>query len=131
MAERALVIAEQPPGSEPLARNFPYRNRIIAGMAIGTLVVEAAPRSGSLITARLASEMGREVMAIPGAPFDSRARGCNELIRNGGGFGAKCGRYYRIAEPDGDADAALAATRRPVLSARISEPQGPLLYITK
>lgn len=83
MAQRALVIAEQPPGSEPLARNFPYRNRIIAGMALGTLVVEAAPRSGSLITARLAAEYGREVMAIPGSPLDSRSIGCNELIRNG------------------------------------------------
>ncbi|PXW75182.1 DNA protecting protein DprA [Blastomonas natatoria] len=83
MGERALVIAEQPPGTEPLARHFPYRNRIIAGMAIGTLVVEAAPKSGSLITARLAAEAGRDVMAIPGSPLDSRSRGCNELIRNG------------------------------------------------
>lgn len=83
MGERALVIAEQPPGTEPLARHFPYRNRIIAGMAIGTLVVEAAPRSGSLITARLAAEAGRDVMAIPGSPLDSRSRGCNELIRGG------------------------------------------------
>lgn len=83
MGDRALVIAEQPPGTEPLARHFPYRNRIIAGMAVGTLVVEAAPRSGSLITARLAAEAGRDVMAIPGSPLDSRSRGCNELIRNG------------------------------------------------
>jgi len=83
MAERALVIAEQPPGTEPLARHFPYRNRIIAGLSIGTLVVEAAPRSGSLITARLAAEAGREVMAVPGSPLDSRAQGCNALIRNG------------------------------------------------
>jgi DNA processing protein len=83
MGERALVIAEQPPGTEPLARHFPYRNRIIAGMAAGTLVVEAAPKSGSLITARLAAEAGRDVMAIPGSPLDSRSRGCNELIRGG------------------------------------------------
>jgi len=83
MGARALVIAEQPPGTEPLARHFPYRNRIIAGMALGTLVVEAAPRSGSLITARLAAEAGRDVMAIPGSPLDSRSRGCNELIRGG------------------------------------------------
>lgn len=83
MGERALVIAEQPPGTEPLARHFPYRNRIIAGMATGTLVVEAAPKSGSLITARLAAEAGRDVMAIPGSPLDSRSRGCNELIRGG------------------------------------------------
>ena len=83
MGERGLVIAEQPPGTEPLARHFPYRNRIIAGMAAGTLVVEAAPKSGSLITARLAAEAGRDVMAIPGSPLDSRSRGCNELIRGG------------------------------------------------
>ena len=83
MAHEALVIAEQPPGTQPLARHFPYRNRIIAGLATGTLVVEAAPRSGSLITARLAGEAGREVMAIPGSPLDPRSRGCNMLIRNG------------------------------------------------
>ena len=83
VARRGVLIAEQPPGSEPLARHFPYRNRIIAGMALGTVVVEAAPRSGSLITARLANEAGREVMAVPGSPLDPRAQGCNGLIRDG------------------------------------------------
>ena len=83
IATRGLLLAEQPPGAEPLARHFPSRNRIIAGLAAGTLVVEAAPRSGSLITARLAGEFGREVMAIPGSPLDSRAHGCNQLIRDG------------------------------------------------
>ena len=78
-----VLIAEQPPGTQPLARHFPTRNRIIAGLSRGTLVVEAAPRSGSLITARLAGEAGREVMAIPGSPLDPRARGCNALIREG------------------------------------------------
>ena len=81
--ERGLVVAEMPPGTEPRARHFPYRNRIIAGMASGTVVVEAAPRSGSLITARLAAEAGREVMAVPGSPLDPRAQGCNQLIRDG------------------------------------------------
>ena len=81
--ERGLVLAEMPPGTEPRARHFPYRNRIIAGMSAGTVVVEAAPRSGSLITARLAAEMGREVMAVPGSPLDPRAQGCNQLIRDG------------------------------------------------
>ena len=81
--ERGLVVAEMPPGTEPRARHFPYRNRIIAGMASGTVVVEAAPRSGSLITARLAAEAGREVLAVPGSPLDSRAQGCNQLIRDG------------------------------------------------
>jgi DNA processing protein len=83
IAERGLLLAEQPPGVEPKARHFPYRNRIIAGLSIGTVVVEAAPKSGSLITARLAAEFGREVMAVPGSPLDPRAQGCNLLIREG------------------------------------------------
>lgn len=83
IAKEGLLIAEQPPGTEPLARHFPSRNRIIAGLAGGTLVVEAAPKSGSLITARLAGEYGREVMAIPGSPLDARSHGCNQLIRDG------------------------------------------------
>jgi DNA processing protein len=83
IAERGLLIAEMPPGTEPRARHFPYRNRIIAGLAAGTVVVEAAPKSGSLITARLAAEAGREVMAVPGSPLDPRAQGCNQLIRDG------------------------------------------------
>lgn len=83
IAQKGLLIAEQPPGIEPRARHFPYRNRVIAGLAQGTLVVEAAPKSGSLITARLAAEAGRQVMAIPGSPIDPRARGCNLLIREG------------------------------------------------
>lgn len=84
IASEALLIAEQPPGTEPRGRHFPSRNRIIAGLAAGTLVVEAAPKSGSLITARLAGEAGREVMAIPGSPLDARSHGCNQLIREGG-----------------------------------------------
>ena len=83
VAREGLLIAEQPPGTEPRARHFPYRNRIIAGLSAGTVVVEAAPKSGSLITARLAGEMGREVMAVPGSPLDPRAQGCNLLIREG------------------------------------------------
>jgi DNA processing protein len=83
MARQGLILAEMPPGTEPRARHFPYRNRIIAGVSRGTVVVEAAPKSGSLITARLAAEMGREVMAVPGSPLDPRAQGCNGLIRDG------------------------------------------------
>lgn len=83
VAMQGLLIAEQPPRTEPLARHFPSRNRIIAGLSAGTLVVEAAPKSGSLITARLAGEYGREVMAIPGSPLDARSHGCNQLIREG------------------------------------------------
>ena len=83
IASEGLLIAEQPPGTEPRGSHFPSRNRIIAGLAAGTLVVEAAPKSGSLITARLAGEAGREVMAIPGSPLDARSQGCNQLIRDG------------------------------------------------
>jgi DNA processing protein len=83
IGERGLLISEQPPGVEPRSRHFPSRNRIIAGLAHGTVVVEAAPRSGSLITARCAAEAGREVMAVPGSPLDPRAQGCNGLIREG------------------------------------------------
>jgi DNA processing protein len=83
IANKGLLLAEQPPGHEPLARHFPSRNRIIAGMTLGTVIVEAAPKSGSLITARFANEAGREVMAVPGSPLDPRAQGCNQLIREG------------------------------------------------
>lgn len=83
VAGEGLLVTEHPPGTQPLARHFPARNRIIAGLALGTVVVEAAPKSGSLITARLAGEAGREVMAVPGSPIDPRAQGCNQLIREG------------------------------------------------
>lgn len=83
IASEGLLLAEQPPGTEPRGSHFPSRNRIIAGLAGGTLVVEAAVKSGSLITARLAGEAGREVMAIPGSPLEPRSHGCNHLIREG------------------------------------------------
>ncbi|HYD12207.1 MAG TPA: DNA-processing protein DprA [Allosphingosinicella sp.] len=83
VAEQGLLIAEMPPGTEPRGRHFPRRNRIIAGLATGTVVIEAAPKSGSLITARRAADYGREVMAVPGSPLDPRAQGCNLLIREG------------------------------------------------
>ena len=107
IGERGLLIAEMPPGTEPRARHFPYRNRIIAGLAAGTVVVEAAPRSGSLITARLAAEAGREVMAVPGSPLDPRAQGCNQLIRDGATLvqtaadvmESICGLHGKVASP--------------------------------
>jgi DNA processing protein len=77
------VVAELPLGTEPQARHFPRRNRIISGLALGVVVVEAAAKSGSLITARFALEQGREVFAVPGSPLDPRARGCNDLLRSG------------------------------------------------
>ncbi|MDR3537725.1 MAG: DNA-processing protein DprA [Acetobacteraceae bacterium] len=77
------VVTEAPFGTAPQARHFPRRNRIIAGLSLGVVVVEAALRSGSLITARIAQEAGREVFAVPGSPLDPRARGGNDLIRQG------------------------------------------------
>ena len=83
IAERGVIVAEQRFGAEPKARHFPRRNRVISGLSLGVLVVEAALRSGTLITARYAGEQGREVFAVPGSPLDPRARGANRLIRDG------------------------------------------------
>jgi len=83
IAENGCLLSEQPPGLEPQARHFPLRNRIVSGLARALVVVEAASRSGSLITAKEAAEQGREVFAVPGHPFDARAAGCNQLIREG------------------------------------------------
>ena len=83
LAQEGAIVAELPLGIEPQARHFPRRNRIISGMALGVVVVEAAAKSGSLITARFALEQGREVFAVPGSPLDPRSRGANDLLRNG------------------------------------------------
>lgn len=83
IAERGAVVTERPFGAPPHARQFPRRNRIIAGLSQGVLVVEAALRSGSLITARFALDQGRDVMAVPGSPLDARHRGTNQLLREG------------------------------------------------
>jgi DNA processing protein len=83
IAVEGAVISEHPMGLQPTARHFPPRNRLISGLSLGVLVVEAAIRSGSLITARMALEQGREVFAVPGSPRDPRAGGANKLIRDG------------------------------------------------
>jgi DNA processing protein len=83
IAEGGAVVSEAPLGTTPQARHFPRRNRIIAGLSLGVVVVEAALRSGSLITARIAQEAGRELFAVPGSPLDPRSRGGNDLIRQG------------------------------------------------
>lgn len=81
--EGGLVLSEAPLGTAPLARHFPRRNRIVAGLSLGVVVIEAALQFGTLITARLAAEAGRELFAVPGSPLDPRARGSNDLIRRG------------------------------------------------
>ncbi len=83
LGQSGVILSEQPWGQTPTARHFPRRNRIISGLSYGVLVVEAALRSGSLISARLAGEQGRLVFAVPGSPMDPRARGSNALIRDG------------------------------------------------
>lgn len=83
IGERGLLISERAPGLTPRAKDFPRRNRLISGVAMGVVVVEAAERSGSLITARLAGEQGREVFAVPGSPLDPRAAGTNRLLKQG------------------------------------------------
>jgi DNA processing protein len=83
ICERGALVSEMPLGWEARGRDFPRRNRIVSGLSLGTVVIEAARRSGSLITARFAAEQGREVFAVPGSPLDPRAEGSNDLIRQG------------------------------------------------
>lgn len=83
LAIQGCVVSESPPGAKAQARDFPRRNRLISGLSLAVVVVEAELRSGSLITARLAGEQGREVLAVPGSPLDPRSKGTNDLIRQG------------------------------------------------
>jgi DNA processing protein len=83
LAEKGLIIAELPIGATPLGQHFPQRNRLISGLSLGTVVIEASLKSGSLITARLALEQGRELFAVPGFPLDPRCQGTNKLIKEG------------------------------------------------
>ena len=83
IATEGCLVSEQPPGFTPRGQDFPRRNRIVSGMSLGVVIVEAAARSGTLVTARFASEQGREVFAVPGHPLDPRAEGTNRLIKTG------------------------------------------------
>jgi DNA processing protein len=93
------AISEMPLGHVPRARDFPRRNRLISGVALGVVVVEAAHRSGSLITARIAAEQGREVFAVPGSPLDPRAAGTNDLIKQGATLTTEASDVINAVEP--------------------------------
>ena len=99
IASGGAAISEMPLGHVPRARDFPRRNRLISGMALGVVVVEAAHRSGSLITARIAAEQGREVFAVPGSPLDPRAAGTNDLIKQGATLTTEASDVINAVEP--------------------------------
>ncbi|WP_045737422.1 DNA-processing protein DprA [Xanthomonas sp. MUS 060] len=115
IAAHGAVISEYPPGTPPRAGHFPARNRIIAGLSLATVVIEAATRSGALITARLSSEAGREVFALPGSIHNPLARGCHRLIRDGAGL-------VESAEEVLTGIAPLAAELAAALRGRLSTP---------
>lgn len=154
IAEKGCVVSERPPGYRAQARDFPRRNRLISGLSLAVVVVEAELRSGSLITARMAAEQGREVLAVPGSPLDARARGTNDLIRQGAALCEGAEDVIRALEglgaglrepepaayvptPSGEPDAALLKRVEALLSptptawdelARAAGAPGPLVY---
>ncbi len=118
IAESGVIIAESAAGIRPQARHFPRRNRLISGLSLGVVIIEAALKSGSLITARMALEQGREVFAVPGSPLDPRCHGANDLIRQGATLTESAGDVMRVlaplmqrpfAEPERDLFGALPA----------------------
>ena len=123
IAEHGLLVAEMPVGTVPQARHFPRRNRIISGIALGVLVVEAAERSGSLITARFALEQGREVFAVPGSPLDPRCKGTNRLIRDGATLVEAADDILREISPQ--LDARLAERQRTAFAPAPTAEIGP------
>ena len=119
VAAEGALISEMPLGWEPRARDFPRRNRLISELAVGIVVVEAARRSGSLITARFALEQGREVFAVPGSPLDPRAEGSNDLLKQGATLVTEAADVIAVVRPilGAPADAAVAEPDAPPLPA--------------
>ena len=154
VADKGCIVSESPPGYRAQARDFPRRSRLISGLSLGIVVVEAELRSGSLITARLAGEQGREVFAVPGSPLDARAKGTNDLIRQGAALCEGAEDVIRVLDgvgaglrepapsgyvppPPGDVDAALVRCVEALLSptptawdelARAAGAPGPQVY---
>ncbi|MEZ0472403.1 DNA-processing protein DprA [Luteimonas salinilitoris] len=118
IAEAGAVVSEHPPGTGALREHFPARNRIIAGLSLGTLVIEAAQRSGALITARQASEAGRDVFAVPGSIHNPMARGCHRLIRDGAALVERADEVIAALAP-------LAAELGQALRRRLAAPNSP------
>jgi DNA processing protein len=119
IGEAGCLISENPPGFVPRAQDFPRRNRIISGIAMGVLIVEAARRSGTLITARTAAEQGREVFAMPGHPLDPRAEGTNRLLKTGATMATEPEDILEVLRPmlEGGAAADAQAARAPAPAA--------------
>ena len=117
IGERGCLVSEMPFGFTPRGQDFPRRNRIVSGLSLGVLIVEAARRSGSLVTARLAAEQGREVFAIPGHPLDPRAEGTNKLLKSGATL---------VTEPEDVLSALVPLTRAPPRQLREDPPPQPL-----
>ncbi|MBD3663830.1 DNA-protecting protein DprA [Sulfitobacter sp. TSTF-M16] len=128
IAKTGLRLSEQPMGLQPMARHFPSRNRIISGLSKGTIVVEAAAKSGSLITARDALDQGREVLSVPGHPFDARAAGCNMLIRDGAALVRSAADVLEVMQPHLPRADAQKPTAAPVARPPRSLPQTARLH---
>lgn len=133
IAEAGALVSEQPPGAEPAARNFPARNRIVSGLSQAVVVIEAAQRSGTLITARNALDQHRDVMAVPGHPMDARASGCNALIRDGATLVRSAADVIDALSPQDGMDQPAPPPTAPPLrpTARAAAPEGPIQLETR
>jgi DNA processing protein len=127
ITENGVMLSEMPLDHEPRARDFPRRNRLISGLAAGVVVIEAAQRSGSLITARMALEQGREVFAVPGSPLDPRCEGSNNLLKQGAAPVTEAADVTMALQPIFERPAQLSAQEpdRPIAPSESGEPSEP------